>query len=384
MEHETIISTTRQAPTDVGVMALRDGFLAAWSADGATGYALLDARGRAVSGIHQIQLAGRSPHVAPDVRDGTAKTFWPPAARTSVAAEDLQLVRLGEDRAVLLMLSLPGPGGMGGAFGAVVDLKTPGPVRAIRLGPAGEYATRITGVAVGDDLIVVWHDGGLSSSKLRFARLAAGTLEVKARKVMEGAGVAASPVLARSAGRTVLAWSETERSDTRLRSYVKTARVSPSLALTSEATVVESRFLYPSPDMAVMGERLGLTFRDDADRDDTPEYHFALLSPDGASVIARQRISQADGYRGPSLISVDGAFLGAAIRSFQRNLLIGINRFDPLGTKLGGEFQVYADNTDFVRVDVSQNAENLLMVYAEDRDSNGRILAGQVMCTKER
>ncbi len=148
--------------------------------------------------------------------------------------------------------------------------------------------------------------------------------------------------------------------------------------------MVESRFLYPSPDMAVMGERLGLTFRDDADRDDTPEYHFALLSPDGASVIARQRISQADGYRGPSLISVDGAFLGAAIRSFQRNLLIGINRFDPLGTKLGGEFQVYADNTDFVRVDVSQNAENLLMVYAEDRDSNGRILAGQVMCTKER
>ena len=279
------------------------------------------------------------------------------------------------------MLALAGNGNVGGAYAALIDVDRPTEAWAVRLGTAGEYATRISGVLADDGLIVVWHDGGLASSKLR---LDPASLSVEKKSLLEGKGVVASPVLLRSSGHTVLAWSETATGERGATSLINTAVVSSALDIGAISTVAESGFLYPSPDMAVMGDRIGLTFRDDADRDDTPEYHFTLLGARGAPLSKRARISQADGYRGPSLAVADGAFLGAAVRSFQRNLLIGLNRFDQEGNKLGGEFQVYADKTDFVRVDVSENRNALLLVYAEDRRSSGRILAGQVMCLDER
>jgi hypothetical protein len=386
MENEAVIAVTRQVPSDVDVIAFQDGFLAAWSTADSTSFARLDIRGRAVSGVERVQLGGY-----PEPRQGQAhrdiaskKTFWPASERPSVGAEDIQLVSAGDGKAVLFMLALAGNGSLGGAYAALIDPHHLGEVRAVRVGSAGEYATRISGVRADSGLVAVWHDGGFASSKLRLARLDPASLSVEKRNLLEGKGAVASPVLLRSDGQTVLAWSETETRGGGPASLINTAVVSSTLDIGAISTVAESGFLYPSPDMAVMGDRIGLTFRDDADRDETPEYHLALLRADGTPLSERARISQADGYRGPSLAVSDGTFLGATVRSFQRNLLIGLNRFDQKGNKLGGEFQVYADKTDFVRVDISENKNTLLLVYAEDQRSSGRILAGQVMCMDER
>ena len=105
-----------------------------------------------------------------------------------------------------------------------------------------------------------------------------------------------------------------------------------------------------------------------------------MLDHRGKKVASPKRISQADGLKGPRFIYRDPFVVGATIRSFQRNLLIGVNRFNRKGVKKGGEFQVYADKTDFVRVDLAASKEGLVMIYAEDRRSSGRVLASQVIC----
>jgi hypothetical protein len=330
-----------------------------------------------LSGVSSQDAENSSDHASP-------KTFWPVSEKASIFAEDLFWVSLGAKKAALLMLELPSESRAGGAFAALLSLDKPDASRVVRLGMTGEYSTQISGQEVNGKLVVVWHDGGLSSSRLRLVRLDPERFTVEKENVIERSGPMASPVLARVAPRPVLVWSETSESGAAPRSLVYAATVSSALTLSPKTKVAETRFLYPSPDVTVAEESIGLTFRDDEDRDDTPEYYFLLLAQNGRPVSKRARISQADGLRGPSLAMFEGVFFGATIRSFQRSFLVGLNRFTREGTKIGGEFQVYADKTDFVRVDISENQKTLMMVYAEDRLSSGRVLAGQVLCKSEK
>ncbi len=74
--------------------------------------------------------------------------------------------------------------------------------------------------------------------------------------------------------------------------------------------------------------------------------------------------------------------LSAAIRSYQHNFLVGLNRFDRKGVKKGGEFQIYADKSDFTRVAVDARGDRVILVYGEDRQGTGRILFGKVNCAE--
>ena len=394
MENEVVIAVTRQVPTDVAVVGVSPNqFVAAWSADNGTWIAPMDSEGRLTSRPERVECC-RDPEVGVQGRPGPEvdpvggsraesygeKTFWPSSERGSIHAEDIDLIWLGKGRVALVMLRRAQNGEFGGAYAAIWPDKAGRAPKGTRLGPAGEYATRITAQPERDRLIVAWHDGELGASRLRLARMNISTLQVEKESVVKRSGMLASPVMALAEGRLAMAWSETVKSETDPSSFVKTALVSPELEMGPESTIATCRFIYPSPDLAAVKGGLGLVFRDDADKDDTPEFYFTLLNRQGKAAQKKQRISQSDGLRGPSLIYFNHMFLGATIRSFQRNLLIGLNRFNKGGTKLGGEFQVYADKTDFVRVDISTNEKTLMMVYAEDRRNKGRIIAGQIAC----
>jgi len=123
-----------------------------------------------------------------------------------------------------------------------------------------------------------------------------------------------------------------------------------------------------------------VAFRDDRDYDGTPEYYFAALAPSGALRGEPARISRADGSEGPRLAAVGSFVLGVQVRSFGGSLLVGMNRFDTSGRKRGGEFQIYADKSDFTRADVAPGDGRVLLVYGEDRKGAGRVLAGPVSC----
>ncbi len=395
MENEVIVSSTRQVPADVSVVGVdRDSFVAAWSADGATWIAKLDPAGRLKSKVDRVERTGGLVDASEEGTSTTdtearrktesVKTFWPSLERGSINATNLEVVSVGGGRVALVMIGRPMHGAPGGAYGAIWPSGEGVAPAATRLGPAGEYATRISAAAKGNKLFVAWHDGDLSASRLRLARVRIDDFCVEKEVVVSRSEILASPVLTEANGRVMLAWSETVNSDTRLSSEVKIAFVSDDLRLVTESTAATGRFIYPTPDIGSVEGGVGVLYRDDDDRDDTPEFYYVLLNPSGKVAQHKQRISQSDGLRGPSLASLGDMNVVATIRSFQRNLLIGLNRFDQAGTKLGGEFQVYADKSDFVRVDLSANEASLLMVYAEDRRNMGRVIAGQVTCESDR
>ncbi len=376
MEHEVVLATTRQVPKAVSVRTAKPGvFVAAWSADRSTWTMDLNDKGAALRPVSRIE---ESPGQGGEFVPESKKTFWPEGERTSFDSEALALLSLGDERVALAMLERPGKGRQGGAYLALLPRdRNP---RVLRLGPAGEYANRITADAVGGDIVVAWHEGKLASSEVLLTRVGIEPLRVKKATRIGSGNAAASPSVAFQEGHALIAWSEIEHRRVGPRSLIRVAPLSADLELGETVTAAEGRFLESSPRLAPAGDMFGLVHRDDKDRDGTPEFYFSAVGADGVPALKPQRISQADGWRGPSLVYVAPYLMSTTIRSFQRNLLIGMNRFDKQGVKQGGEFQVYADKTDFVRVDLAVSGQSMLMVYAEDRRGSGRILAGQVQC----
>jgi hypothetical protein len=382
MEHEVLLANSDGIPEDVVVVSITDGRYAAfYSVDGATFGVFLNRKGSVEKGPFLIPKR-TSPAGEPS-RDlvgcgESPKAFWPRREKVSVQATDLSAVVLDNGQVAVAQLARPGPSSKGGAFLALLD--SDGVERNIELGPAGEYASRIALVAGDKAIIVAWHDGELGASGIRMERVHRRNIKIVKKVTYRAETAAASPTLAKNGDRVAMAWSETLPTSRMGESVVKVAILRADLSLGAPKTVTTSRFMHPSPSLTVADSGFALVFRDDEDGDDTPEYHFLSLDGAGEKRGARARISTADGLRGPTLVPVDDGFIGATIRSFQRNLLIGLNRMDKRGRKLGGEFQVYADNTDFVRVDIAKNRGKVIIVYAEDRREKGRVLAATVKC----
>jgi hypothetical protein len=381
MENETILAVTKNVPSSVAVKAIApDRFLAAWSVDNGTFVVELGEKGAAVGAARRIQKGGNELSIGNSDVGNSLKTFWPQSERSSIFSEDLALACLGDDAAALVMIERPVENTVGGAYAALLSPLSEINPSVIRIGVTGEYANRIAAVKCAQDLIVAWHEGMLDSSGVILARLGIDPLRIEKTSRLTGGNAMSNPSLSPAGSCALIAWTEIIHQDNLTASLVKIAALSPDLEVRAVREVARARFLDPAPQLSRMDDQAGLVFRDDADKDDTPEFYFTLLGPNGKTIFDPKRISQADGWRGPSLIYDAPNFVSAAIRSFQRNLLIGVNRFDKKGEKLGGEFQVYADKTDFTRVDLAASGDTILMIYAEDRRGSGRVLTSQIKC----
>lgn len=381
MENETVLATTTGVPPAVAVRAVgTERFLAAWSTESGTFVAELDERGAPIGPARRIQKGGDGSFDEGVALEAAPKTFWPRSERTSIHSEDLAIAPLNDESAALVMVERPVEDAAGGAYVALISpLSTTAP-KVLRIGGAGEYANRITAVECGGDLIVAWHEGMLDSSSVLTARIGLEPLAVKQTSRIKSANALSNPSLCLIGSSALIAWAEIIREGNTPVSLVKVASLTPDLKLEHVTDVARGRFLDPAPQLAPAGDLAGLVFRDDADKDDTPEFYFTLVGPEGKALYDPKRISQADGWRGPSALFRSPNFVAVAIRSFQRNLLVGVNRFDGKGVKLGGEFQVYADKTDFVRVDLAATKSSIAMIYAEDRRGAGRVLTSRVHC----
>ncbi len=379
MENEVVLAETRNVPVAVAVKAVESGrFVAAWSADNATWVAALNASGSMVGAARRVDKNfGKFNYLSK-----SPKAFWPEDERPSVESEHLAIVALGQGKVAVAMLERPRGGRQGGAYVAFMSIFGDDEPKTVQIGRAGEYANCITAMKLDKELIIAWHEGMLSSSRVLLARVQIAQMRVVKSDSLSGDSAFSSPSLVAVDGRSLLVWSETAHGNKETRSLVRAAPLSKSLELGERKTVATGRFLDPAPSMARVGNLFGIVYRDDADKDDTPEFYFSLIDANGAVTLSPERISQADGWRGPSLIYNAPHLVSATIRSFQRNLLIGVNRFDKEGVKLGGEFQVYADKTDFTRVDLAASDDSMMMLYTEDRRGSGRVLAGSVACSR--
>jgi hypothetical protein len=254
------------------------------------------------------------------------------------------------------------------------------PSGIVRIGAAGPFANGISIARLGDGLLVAWHEGASESSRVAIAHLSTEPLALLKTAVIGSEGASASPSVAVHGDSGLVAWSQTVHGGHAAGSAVKVAVLDGRLEPRDPIVAATCRHLDPAPSLGASADGFALVYRDDDDRDGKTEYYFLPLGGRGAPALRAARISRADGSRGPAVAHGDPLYYGAVIRSFQHSLLVGLNRFDDRGVKQGGEFQIYADKSDFVRVALAAWGEQVLLAYAEDRRDHGRVLTGKVVC----
>jgi hypothetical protein len=379
METEVVLFSSRASPAAVSVTrGPRGGYLAAWSADGETWIAGIEHKALRLAWTRRVD---RYPTPVVDrAADEGPKTFWPEGGLASPNAEDLVAVATAGGGLALAMLERPSGPLTGGAYVALLGPQSSSPVTVVRIGPAGPFASRIAAAVNGGELLVAWHEGHPDVSRVRLAVVDSARARLLGDGSVPGKLAQSGPAIAAGPSGAVLAWTRTVHRDGVPLSEVRAASLGDDLTVGPATTVASGRYLDPAPHLVSIGDRFGIALRDDADDDDKPEFYFALLDNRGRVTKGPQRISRADGFQGPYLAVGEPLVFSAAIRSFQRNYLIGLNRFDLAGVKRGGEFQVYADKSDFIRVALLAHDRSVVLVYGEDRRGSGRVLASRVVC----
>ncbi len=378
MERELVLTSTAGSPSATAAVTNKNGItLAAWSADNMTHIKPVL---NSTSSIEEPTMIKHPDNKFVLNMSKEEKTFWPSSSQPSVASEDIHLIALDDGDFLLAMLEPSFDDRIGGAYLTKIskDLATQ---KTVRLGPAGDYSCSISAAVWENSVIIAWHDGSFNGSRLRLALVNPISMEIEKSSLFQGTGPAAGPSVSIGKSGPAVVWSETKSSGTSLLSKVNIARISRDLEFNEIRTVEEGRFLSPSPHLISTEKGFALIYRDDADKDNTPEFYFITLGFDGSTNDYKKRISQSDGLKGPRLTVLGDYFVSVTIRSFQRNLLIGLNRFDSKGAKKSGEFQVYADKTDFVCADVANTKNGLIIVYGEDKRTKGRVLAGEITCS---
>lgn len=380
MERETVIASTSSAPSAVGVARGDAGqWLVAWSADGVTRAAWVDDSATPLGEPLLVLRAGAEAPLTGHPEG--VNVFWEEETGSSVAAEEIIAVPVAGGGALLAMVQVPGPNRPGGAHAAFV----PGPPleeppRALRIGPAGPASNRITAVALERRALIAWHDTTPAGLVVRLGSLDLPTMTAPATAVMPGAAARFHPSLAAHGEAVLLAWVEEPPPGGPSGLAIRVAPVGEDLVVGASRLVARTGLHDVAPRLAAFPGGFGLAFRDDEDDDDVLEYHFAALDREGAPLHPPARISRADGARGPCLDWSGSLFFGATVRSFQRNLLVGLNRFDHRGAKQGGEFQVYADKSNFTRTAIAAAGDTAMLVYGEERQAGGRVFISQLRC----
>lgn len=383
MTNEFVQYKGRRVPSSVALEKLPNHeALVAWSVDTGTFYITIGSLGKGRGSPIRVGLRSDLPETV-ETKDleTNPKTFWAVERHRSIAAVDLATSILDNGDIVLAALEKTSGSVAGGAYLIVIDNDKPTQHRVISLGPAGLYAGRISVSGFLGGALVVWHEGSLQSSNLRMVHvdIKNDTLIAEATLLddypINGPSVAALP-----GGDALLVWSKIISESSVFETEIMAAAVLSDLKLGKRHRIAQLNYMDPDPFLVARENQFTVSYRDDADEDNKAEFYIAHLNKNGSSLGPGTRISRSDGFEGPSIASTKDGLVSSTIRSFERSLLVGVNRFSTKGVKKGGEYQVYADKSNFTRVDLAVDGNDILLVYAEERENFGRVLSSKVVC----
>ncbi|MCK9522819.1 MAG: hypothetical protein M0R76_07185 [Proteobacteria bacterium] len=379
MAVEIVVAKSAHTPEALRLLRIDDErLLLLWSADGMTQFAMLDNQGALKT---EPALLGTTHFAASP--SAHPKAFFPQEATHFDARAIAAVVLPDGDIAVGVVTQ-----GYGVPPGALHVARINGKTLQIsvlrQLVHVDAFADTLVLAPMGQALLIGWPSVQNNRANIHLHRVDAATLETIDATLVPADGNAFGPALSHDASRMLLLWTQRIDGVSRLDfSYaLQAAQIRPDLTFDNFAEVAKVRVFDAAPAVIPMADGFGIAFRDDRDDDGEAEFYFARIGNSGTVLSAPKRISRADGPRGPRIdsASANGPVFSAQIRSYQRNFLLGINRFDVWGQKMGGEFQVYADKSEFLLADVDVNGDAALFVYAESSDRGGRILSAVVHC----
>ena len=371
MANEYVVARTGGAPRSLEVLRLdRNRVAVFWSADQHVFYAMIDNEGVPLSTPKKVEKK--------DIAADDAKTYWRHQSQPILDAVSLSPVRISEDKVALAMLCHQGQSAALVAV-AMIDVRNHHPVLWLKqVGETGLFTKRVSLTTVNNRLLVGWQDTRSDPQSIELT-----ALDVKSGKLTRQSKIAAKtavygPALQRNGQSALVLWSETR--DDGKKARLMSAVPGDDLALKHRQQLDTLELFDAEPNLVPWKNGFATVFRDNRDDDHTEEFYFTILDKTGAKTQPSKRISRADGPEGPKLSAGKSFFFSSAVRSYNNNFLVGFNRFDAAGTKTGGEFQVYADKCDFIRAGLETDGDKAILVYGENADTGGRILAATISC----
>ncbi|MBN2717441.1 MAG: hypothetical protein JXX14_16435 [Deltaproteobacteria bacterium] len=371
MANEYVVAKTTGTPRSLEVIRLDASRIAVfWSADRNVYYAVINNKGVPMSRPVQI--------VQPSVHPIAPKTWWHSKHQLVLDAVSLSPVRVSDNLVALAMLCHQNKGAAQVAT-ALVDMKNSTVRWVTQTGQTGLFAKTVSATFLDDTLLVGWQDSFTPKQSIALSAVDIETGETLTRTHIDAQTAAYGPKLARNGNRALVLWTEVDGHQKTVRLY--SAPIGRDLKRSQRHLVDTLELFDAAADLTPYGSGFAALYRDDRDEDHTEEFYFTVLDPTGRRTQPAARISRADGPQGPRLSSGNSLLFSSAVRSYNNNYLVGFNRFDSAGTKTGGEFQVYADKCDFIRAGLASNGDNAILVYGENADAGGRILAATISCS---
>ncbi|MBN2342020.1 MAG: hypothetical protein JXX29_07965 [Deltaproteobacteria bacterium] len=373
MANEYVVAKNESAPGALEVMRLDPDRIAVfWSADGTSFFSLINN-----DGIPQTKPLELSPKA--QAPTGETKTFWSKHKQYRLNAVSISASRISDDQLAVSLLCLAGDNATA-VFSVRVNVRTHSVERIARVGTSGLYARHISQMVHQGKLVVGWPDTTHTPQQVRIAVLNAQTLDEISSSVIAQKEAVFGPTLQSNGNAAVVLWSKVAGKTVPL-----FATPYDKLETPDSEQLVDTLELFHADAHAVPYRKgFAVVYRDNRDGDRTEEFYFTVIDATGKKRQAAERISRADGPQGPKLSVGDEFLFSAAIRSYNNNYLVGFNRFSSSGTKTGGEFQVYADKCDFTRAGIATSGDKVVLVYAENAGSSGRILASTITCGKKK
>jgi hypothetical protein len=375
MANEYVVAKVGGEPRSLEILRLDGEHLAVfWSADRGVFYALVNNDGMPVSKVYSLQQH-REMVDAP-------KTYWANMSEPVLDAVSLSPVLVSKNRVALAMLCHQGKNNAT-VMTALLDVSGHQVRWMTETGKTGPFARSVSMTMVDDVLVVGWQDTRSDPQSIVLAAIHGATGEIVRRAVMDTDASLYGPALARNGSGAIVVWSEVDEKGHS--AILRSAPLSLDSLGKGTARSIDSLKLFDaSTDIIPHGDGFAVLFRDNRDGDSTEEFYFTRLDRSGKRIQSVRRISRADGPQGPKLVAGTRSLFSAAVRSYNNNFLVGFNRMDSAGTKAGGEFQVYADKCDFVRAGIASRGDDAILVYAENADTGGRILASTISCGQNR
>ncbi len=294
--------------------------------------------------------------------------------RVASPAESIDVAPQGEGFVIAALL--PGDlfAGGGTALLRTVDERGSPTSPPVMLGRAGTYSKGIAVAPGPAGPMVLWNDGvpGDPSVKQHVSGLSA------PRRLSSRRRNGCCPHVVATEQGYLAAWGEYLVTDPS--GWVMAQRFdSEGSPLSDPVVITRTRTREAWPSLEPTPDGFALMYRDRLEDSTLDGLFFMRFGEGDERVVGPIHLGRYDGPTRGVLLSTSEVFVTVAVRSWARERILGIDRFDWLGNRIGAEMHVYFDYLRLTDADAIRDGTRYILVFSED-NPNQKVWWATVQC----
>jgi hypothetical protein len=303
--------------------------------------------------------------------DGAARER---GVRVGPPAESLDLVGVGSGYRIAMLF--PGDPIWGGGSAQTRELGVNGRPRgpSIRHGRAGCYSR---GISLADHArggMVAWQDGTPGELAVMVSGITGKPTRITPAEV-DGC----CPVFGVLRGAPVLFWAQHGLEAEPAKATVSMQRLRPGEVPGPPTAIVETAVGDAWPAFAEDARGFGLIYRDRRATDRYEQLFFLHADTAGAVLSDPVSVGRYNGRTRGVLMNAGPIWAAVEGRTLGRAAILGFDRFDGVGERIGAQLHIFAYDVRFTDVDALRLGTRYLLLYSEDRPRQ-RVWSAPVKC----